>query len=368
MTLIRLTILLTLFSCAKTEDLRSVRQKMSESIGAQAKVTQPENIEIQVTSDNFTINNYMNKPDCISEDASFQNTSVYSHKNQLLMTMAATISGWKKKERIDKQMTAWGAKSYELFGKNKKDQHRGFAADMGDYILLAFRGTSDVKEFFLDLSFIQTGLKEYNLPGKAHLGFKYQYSEVRNDVMALVDRMDASRDLPIFISGHSLGGAVGVLAAAELKMKGKNIKALYTSAAPRLGDTTLTNYLNKELGDRYFRLEQEEDLVTHVPPRVETKDMLSSLLRGFMSLDSIVESGIAGANYGAHAGIGISFSNKNTYVVDDLLKKELDFWSKLSGSNNALIFSLILASKLPNHETEKYLCQFHKNADKIQLN
>ena len=233
---------------------------------------------------------------------------------------------------------------------------------MGEFLLVALRGTSDILEFFLDITFIQTGVEEYNLPGRAHAGFKIQYDKMRQRLMGAIEEIDAGRNLPLVIAGHSLGGAVGILAALDLQNNGKEIEGLYLSAVPRLGDQELADYTTSQLAGRLYRLEHEQDVVTHVPPRVETKEVLATLLEGVFSLDQIAESAIRTANYGEHAGVGVSFNATRAYRIEGSLDHEMQYWNDLTnnGQGNLLSFILLLTRNLPVHSHEEYVCTFSK--------
>ncbi len=360
--LIAYLLLFLTLSCGSEEDARKKTQ-ISQQEDALAQ-----SISL-VTNPKFKPKSFPIKAkNCEIPDLAFNLGSAYYPTNQSLMVMATAIPGWKKAEKIKEQMDSWGVKEYELFGKNNKGQHRGFVADMDGFLLVAFRGTSDIKEFFLDITFVQVPVDNLGLPGKAHMGFKIQYENVRKKYLSLVDKIDNGRNLPIVVAGHSLGGAVGVFAALELEAKGKRLHKLYASAAPRVGNQALTNHINEKLAGKYYRLEHDEDLVTHVPPRVETKDILASILAGFFSLDKLVASAIKQANYGEHAGVAYSFNSESASNVENLLDHELDFWNQMTnnGNGNLISFALMLNEKLPFHKTKHYLCGFAKHHDSVK--
>ncbi|KAH7231464.1 Alpha/Beta hydrolase protein [Fusarium solani] len=68
----------------------------------------------------------------------------------------------------------------------------------------------------------------------------------------------------IAITGHSLGGAIASLAAAELRNNGYNVD-LYTFGAPRVGDDALSTYITNQAGGNY-RVTHYNDPVPRVPP------------------------------------------------------------------------------------------------------
>lgn len=70
-----------------------------------------------------------------------------------------------------------------------------------------------------------------------HQGFDAVYQRIRNSVIAGVDAANVNATF-MWIAGHSLGGAIALLAAIDF---GKNtvprlVSQLYTFAGPRVGD------------------------------------------------------------------------------------------------------------------------------------
>lgn len=109
----------------------------------------------------------------------------------------------------------------------------GFLAHRpGAYCVLAFRGTEkNRKDIITDLN-----ARFYETPsGKAHRGFSVAYESVRGHVvMALEKILAREEDCQIFVTGHSLGGALATSAACDLE-KRFLIAACYTFGSPRVG-------------------------------------------------------------------------------------------------------------------------------------
>ena len=69
------------------------------------------------------------------------------------------------------------------------------------------------------------------------------------------------------VTGHSLGGALAVLAASDLKMAGKNILHFYTFGAPRVGDPKFVQWFDAKFGSQFKgRITHSHDPVPHLPP------------------------------------------------------------------------------------------------------
>ena len=71
--------------------------------------------------------------------------------------------------------------------------------------------------------------------------------------------------LKLFLTGHSLGGALAVAAASLLDQKGCNVEGVYTFGMPRAGNPEFRNDYNRRLGER-TRFVHGDDLVPTVPP------------------------------------------------------------------------------------------------------
>ena len=104
-----------------------------------------------------------------------------------------------------------------------------------------------------------------------HAGFNQALKDVWTALnKELEDREIFSRGLPIWLSGHSLGGALAALAALafthEFAGKRSNtIAALHTFGQPRVGDAECALALDNALPSRYFRSINNRDIVPRVP-------------------------------------------------------------------------------------------------------
>ena len=73
----------------------------------------------------------------------------------------------------------------------------------------------------------------------------------------------------VWLTGHSLGGALAVLLAATLLESGIPVMGLYTFGAPRVGDSKFASLLDDGLaGAAHWRVANEGDLVPHVPAQM----------------------------------------------------------------------------------------------------
>lgn len=98
------------------------------------------------------------------------------------------------------------------------------------------------------------------LPGKVHRGFVDQLTLVHDEVLS---DLRSGFTPPLYVTGHSQGGAVATLATKMLELAGIAVAATYTFAAPRPGDSAFAASVQTPV----FRLEFGDDIVPHVPFR-----------------------------------------------------------------------------------------------------
>lgn len=93
------------------------------------------------------------------------------------------------------------------------------------------------------------------------------YDEITQQVaMLLHDNPNAK----LFITGHSLGGALAALYPVMLHFTGETevaskLGAVYTFGQPRVGDQDFANYAGPKLRGKYFRVVYCNDLVPRIP-------------------------------------------------------------------------------------------------------
>ena len=138
--------------------------------------------------------------------------------------------------------------------------------------VLAFRGTQQVKDWLTNLDAVTTPISSSDgeTLGNVHRGFNQAFLSVRARIDEL---LDGDEDLPLYITGHSLGGALATLATWYLK--GDSLAACYTFGAPRVGDTGLMDRFRTPI----YRIVNGVDPVPFVPPSGRTVSFMKHSLR-----------------------------------------------------------------------------------------
>jgi len=181
----------------------------------------------------------------------------------------------------------WGFECETFEHKDETVDTQGFVAWSSDCLLIAFRGTepSKIKDITTDLIFDAvpaTALEEMPKGARVHKGFMAALDPVWHKVCGYVNKHGKART--IWVAGHSLGGALAVLAAYRLAVLGwqsrrKGFKhpvltgpigtlgGLYTIGQPRVGNEAFAETVDRQLRSRYFRVVNNRDIVPRIPTR-----------------------------------------------------------------------------------------------------
>jgi len=126
-------------------------------------------------------------------------------------------------------------------------------------LVLAFRGTesNSIKDIKADAD---ARITTCDSGGKIHSGFLNAYNQVALLIETELKKDEYSK-LPLFITGHSLGGALATVAAKKLK-HAAGISACYTFGSPRVGDEEWIEDIKTPI----YRLVNAADCVTMLPP------------------------------------------------------------------------------------------------------
>jgi triacylglycerol lipase len=142
------------------------------------------------------------------------------------------------------------------------------------YIFLGFRGTeaTSMKDIKSDL---KATIKTCKSGGKIHTGFDEAYGQVAVEIQQFLNQ-DEFEDKPLFITGHSLGGALATVAAKKLNHQG-GIATCYTFGSPRVGNVDWAT----EIRTPIYRIVNAVDPLTMLPPSGVTIE-ISSWVLGFI--------------------------------------------------------------------------------------
>ena len=141
-------------------------------------------------------------------------------------------------------------------------------------LYIAFRGTDNAKNALLDLAAVYPVELANSDPIKGTLcgGFILAYQSLRESLLDDVKRrMNESSFKGVYLTGHSLGGAMATYCAIDLADMGLNIKKLVTFGQPACGAKNFKKNANRVLGrDTHIRFVHRftSDL------KIEVKDLV----------------------------------------------------------------------------------------------
>ena len=141
--------------------------------------------------------------------------------------------------------------------------------------VVCFRGTQQIRDWITNFQAEKVPVRS-NRPGdrqalgNVHKGFNAAFKSVEHQID---EYLKDARDLPLYITGHSLGGALATLATWYIESD--HLAACYTFGAPRVGDDGLQSRFRTPI----YRIVNGADPVPYVPPSGMAIGGLKSIVR-----------------------------------------------------------------------------------------
>jgi triacylglycerol lipase len=194
--------------------------------------------------------------------------AAYSDRTAALMAYLAAFAYDTRIEAtasiaVPGELSGFGFRRFTAFHNGLCD---GFAylAEGDDLIVLSFRGTQSLINWRTNLNarLIHPDATDRNL--KVHEGFYSAFVMLTDGAQGILDKMrqlktTTSGSIPIYITGHSLGGALAQIASAVLG--DDQVAACYTFGSPRVGNI----YFDLWVKPPSYRLVNYADIVPQVP-------------------------------------------------------------------------------------------------------
>lgn len=153
--------------------------------------------------------------------------------------------------------------------EDKKTDTQAFVGTSGSDIFVVWRGTESPTDFLKDASVIK--VKAFQ-DCKVHSGF-YSCIQATKDKLfkgldAAVKAIGGAQEVSnIYVSGHSLGGALATLSAVLIAQQYPQLTErlkVITAGSPRVGDRNFKNLFNKTIFSS-IRIVHDNDIVARVP-------------------------------------------------------------------------------------------------------
>ncbi|PUZ66283.1 hypothetical protein GQ55_3G295800 [Panicum hallii var. hallii] len=155
--------------------------------------------------------------------------------------------------------------------KNCLQGYVGFAKGM-NAVIVVFRGTQEnsIQNWIEDLFWKQLDLDYPVMPeAKVHSGFysAYHNTTLRDGVVRGIQKTrGVYGNIPIMVTGHSMGGAMASFCALDLVVNfGLKDVTLLTFGQPRIGNAVFASNFKGHLPNA-IRVTNAHDIVPHLPP------------------------------------------------------------------------------------------------------
>lgn len=196
--------------------------------------------------------------------------TAFTLDNALLCAAASNLA-YEQAATVEPEVGAWGFPRFQWIQARGKDiDTQGYVCAGPRAVLIAFRGSeANIRDWLTNLRF-------ETVPGpvsKVHRGFYEALTEdglipaaPSRQILEAVSRF-RDRGQPLWVTGHSLGGALAVLCAARLHLtEGVPVQGVYTFGQPRVGDYGFASAFDRAFAGRVFRFVNNNDIVPTVPP------------------------------------------------------------------------------------------------------
>jgi len=178
----------------------------------------------------------------------------YNHVNALACARISQLA-YEDPAEGNRVATKWGFDQFAYFAS---DHHYGIMMGNAESVLIGFRGTDERTDWWTNLNIF---FKRSPF-GWVHRGFMNATESFWPDLPEKLSDF-RGRGQTIWITGHSLGGALALLAAVKLHMEhGLEIAGIYTYGQPPVGRGGFCANLAKHFPNRYFRFVNHIDAVS----------------------------------------------------------------------------------------------------------
>ena len=178
----------------------------------------------------------------------------------------------------------WGVESPPMSGG------QAYVATTGDNLVVAFRSThsddgweltlnvlTDLKAYPTKIGFVDDTVPKANKYRKinVHAGFHNEYLRYRERIL---DYVAQHPDKDIYVTGHSLGGALAVLNGFDIAVHTQRPVTVFTFGQPRVGGDKFREAYEEQVPDSY-RVVVDGDPVARIPGTLIDYEHVGKLLQ-----------------------------------------------------------------------------------------
>lgn len=155
----------------------------------------------------------------------------------------------------------------------KEDSSKGLVLSDSSRVVVAFPGTDDCVDALLDIMAMKTRMAG----GRVHSGFLRAYMCLQHQLHAAMMLVNPSKGKPVTLCGHSLGGAMALLAAMDLHQWRYNVDTVVAYGSPMVGDKEWDSNL-KIAGICVRSYRNCGDAIPTLPPFMGYRDIPGGIL------------------------------------------------------------------------------------------
>lgn len=199
----------------------------------------------------------------------------------------------------------------------------GYVVHIEDAVVIAFRGTDDIFDWLANANRFPARTKH----GPIHRGFKNAYESLKPQVVDILNGIDFNH---LWITGHSLGGALAVVCAYDMISNlGYEVKGLITFGQPMVARGSLKKYLDTILDSRFAYFVNESDAVPRIPPSFQHSGSLVWYTGG-----EIRRSRLRRERFAGQGEVGISSSQIEEVEIKPLTRMQFRVLAKQMRNKN----------------------------------
>ncbi|MBF0350878.1 MAG: lipase family protein [SAR324 cluster bacterium] len=190
-------------------------------------------------------------------------TKAYDAWNALICCKLSAAAYETDRKKVISLFTEYGFS--ECFLLFETESECVIAHNGNDQIIVAFTGTESWYDAMSDIKVD----KLYTPHGGIHSGFSYMLNVVYPQIIEILSRISTGKS--IWITGHSLGGALALLLTYHLHINNQFTacyQSTYTFGCPRVGDSNFVKYISRTFAYSVFHVVNHLDVVTRIPPRI----------------------------------------------------------------------------------------------------
>jgi hypothetical protein len=217
------------------------------------------------------------------------------------------------------------------------DNTQVYVAQSDKAIVVAFRGSQapnsidGLKDWLLtnanDLLILPEGrigtdFAAAGVGARFHRGFLEALADIWDPLFAAVDEAMKAKERPLWITGHSLGGALALMAAWRLQQAFITVHQVYTFGAPMIGNVAAAAAFKADFDNKIFRYVDEEDVVPLLPAFSLVANAYGHCLSE-VALGAVAAESSGGSALGVFRSLGAKVSDEimHATLLDDLWKQ-----------------------------------------------